>query len=115
MRLVVWKDCGLFDGDGLRVEALVVFGGAGEEEGVGGVALPFGDGGDDVGAAEPVGFGEVGRRPLRGVVGVGVVEADDVEAAVAGLALGGDELFGCDVVAVVGGVGAGVAGAEELR
>ena len=47
------------------------------------------------------------------MVGVGVVEADDVEAAVAGLALRGDELFGCDVVAVVRGVGAGVASTEK--
>ena len=76
--------------------------------------MAFFDGGDDVGAAEPVGLGEVGGGPLRGVVGVGVVEADDVEAAVAGLALGGDELFGCDVVTVVRGVGAGVAGADDL-
>ena len=76
-------------------------------------ALPLATGGDDVGAAEPVGFGEVGGRPLGGVVGVGVVEADDVEAAVAGLALRGDEFLGRDVVAVVRGVGAGVAGAEE--
>ncbi len=71
-------------------------------------------GGDDVGAAEPVGFGEVGGGPLGGVVGVGVVEADDVEAGLAGLALGGDEFLRGDVVAVVGAVGAGVAGAEEF-
>jgi hypothetical protein len=42
-------------------------------------ALPFGDAGDDVGAAEPVGLGEVGRGPLRRMVGVRVVEADDIE------------------------------------
>ena len=103
----------LFDDDGLGLEALVVFGGAGEEEAVGGFCFSFGDGGDDVGAAEPVGFGEVGGGPLGGVVGVGVVEANDVEALIAGLALGGDELGGRDVVAIVRGVGAGVAGAEE--
>src|SRR2546425_11051466 len=34
--------------------------------------------GDDVGAAEPVGLGEVGLGPLGGVVGMGMVEADDV-------------------------------------
>src|SRR5215472_6031967 len=106
---MVWS----LDDDRLGFEALVVFGGAGEEEGVGVGGVAYGDGGDDVGAAEPVGFGEVGVGPLRGVVGVGVVEADDVEALVAGLALGGDELFGSDVVAVVRGIGARVAGAEK--
>ena len=50
--------------------------------------------GDDVGAAEPVGLGEVGGGPLRGVVGVGVVEADDVEREAAGLALDADQLLG---------------------
>ena len=61
-----------------------------------------------------MGFGEVGRRPLRGVVGVRVVEADDVEAEAAGLALDLDQLLRGDVVAVVRGVGAGVAGADDL-
>ena len=58
-----------------------------------------------------MGFGEVGGGPLRGVVGVGVVEADDVLAAVAAFALDADQVFGIDVVAIVGGVGAGIAGA----
>jgi hypothetical protein len=71
-------------------EGFVVFGGAGEEEAVGEGGVALFDGGDDVGAAEPVGFGEVGGGPLGGVVGVGVVEAYDVEAGFAGLALGGD-------------------------
>ena len=57
-------------------------------------ALPWSTRGDDVGAADPVGFGEVGRGPLRGVVGVRVVEADDVEAEAAGLALDFDQLLG---------------------
>jgi hypothetical protein len=48
------------------------------------------------------------------VVGVGVVEAYDVEALLAGFALRLDQLDGGDVVAVVSAVGAGVAGAEEL-
>ena len=92
-------------------KGLVVFSGAGEEEAVseGGVALL--DGSDDVGAAEPMGFGEVGGGPLGGVVGMGVVEAYDVEAGFAGMALSGDEFLGSDVVAVMSAVGTGVAGA----
>ena len=66
--------------------------------------------GDDVGAAEPVGFGQVGLRPLRRVVGMRVVEADDVFSSFAAFALDPDELFGIDVVAVVRRIGARVAG-----
>ena len=61
-----------------------------------------------------MGFGEVGGGPLRGVVGVGVVEAYDVEREGAGLALDFYELLRSYVVAVVRGVGAGVAGADDL-
>ena len=61
-------------------KVLVFFGGAGEQKGVGDRGLALGDCGDDIGAAEPVRFGEVGGGPLRGVVGVGVVEAGDLEA-----------------------------------
>ena len=100
------------DKDGLGFKVLVFLGGAGEEEGVGDGGFALGNGGDDVGAAQPVGFGKVGERPLRGVVGVGVVEAGDVEALAAGLALDFDQFERGDLVAVVGGVGAGVAGGD---
>jgi hypothetical protein len=89
-------------------EGLVGFEGAGEFEGVGEIGFALGDAGDDVRTADPVGFFEVGLRPLRGVVGVGMVEADDVFAAFAGQALDADEFFGIDVVAVLWGIGAGV-------
>jgi|GEM_PF-3824594 len=79
---------GLFDCDELGHEGFVVFAGAGEEEAVGDLCGALLDGGDDVGAAEPVGFGEVGGRPLGGVVRVGVVEAYDVEALFAALRAG---------------------------
>ena len=61
-----------------------------------------------------MGFGEVSLRPLRGMVGVGVVEADDVQAEAARLALNFDQFLGRDVVAIMGAVGAGVAGADDL-
>ena len=61
-----------------------------------------------------MGFGEVGGGPLGGVIGVRVVEAYDVEAELAGFALGLDELQWRDVVTVVGAVGAGVAGADQV-
>ncbi len=72
-------------------------------------AFPFFYGGDDIGAAHPVGFRKVGLRPLRRMVGMRVVETDDILAALAAFALNADEFLGIDVVAVMGGVGAGVA------
>ena len=101
------------DLDGLVGEGFVFLGGAGEEEAVGSLRGSGLDCCDDVHTTEPVSFGEVGGGVLGGVVGVGVVEAYDVQALLAGFALGGDELLGGDVVAVVGAVGAGVAGADE--
>ena len=55
-------------------------------------------------------LGKIGLRPAGRVVGVGVVETDDVFSALAAFALDFDQLFGVYVVAVVGGVGASVAG-----
>src|SRR5580698_404775 len=94
------------------LKMLFFFAGAGEEERVGGGCVAVGDGGDDVGAAEPVGFGQIGCGPLRGVVGVGVVEAGDAQAQLAGVALDFDELKGSDLIAVVSGVSADVAGGD---
>ena len=48
-----------------------------------------------------MGFGEIGRRPAGGVVGMGMVEADDILAALAALALDADQFAGIDVVAVL--------------
>ena len=82
-------------------------------EGVAIFGFAFGYSCDEVGAAQPVGFSEVGGGPLGGVVGVGVVEADDVVLVAAGFALDFDELGGVDVVAVVGGIETGVAGGDD--
>ena len=62
-----------------------------------------------------MGLGKVGGGPLRGVVGVGVIEAGDAEAVAAGIALDPDQLERRDLVAVVGGVGAGVGGCDGDR
>ena len=49
-----------------------------------------------------MGFGVIGRRPARGMVRVGVIEADNVFAALAAFALNPNKFLGIDVVAVVG-------------
>ncbi len=41
-----------------------------------------------------MGFGQIGLRPAGGVIGVGVVEADDVLAAIAAFTLDADQ-FPC--------------------
>jgi hypothetical protein len=85
----------------LRLEMLVFFGSAGEEKRVCNSGLAMGDLGDDIAAAKPVGLREVSGRPLRGVVGVRVIEAGDFEALAAGLALNADKLDWRNLVAVV--------------
>ena len=66
---------------------------------------------DHVGAADPVGFSEVGLGPLCRMVGMGVVEADNIFVACAAFPLDADELLRIDVVAILRGVGARVAAA----
>ena len=55
---------------------------------------------------------EIGRRPLSGMVRMGVIKPDDIFAALAPFPLNADQFFGIDVVPVVGGIGARVAGAR---
>ncbi len=71
------------------------------------------DAGDDVGTADPVGFGEIGRRPVGAMIGVRVVEPDDVQLRLARLALNAEQLARIDVIAVVGRVCAGVAAEHD--
>ena len=59
-----------------------------------------------------MGLLEVGWRPARGMIGMRVVEADDVEVALAGLALHPHQFARIDVVAVLGRIDAGVAAAD---
>src|ERR1019366_1874092 len=99
------------DFDWLVYQALVGFIGARQFEGVRQYCLPFFHAGYDVGANKPVVLGEVGLRPPGGVVGMGVVEADDVLASLAAFALDPHQFLWVDVVAVMGGVGTGIAAA----
>src|SRR5207237_3080709 len=46
-------------------------------------------------------FGQIGWRPPRRVVRVGMIEANNVLAALSSLALNANQIFGIDVVAVV--------------
>src|ERR1700691_3518343 len=97
------------DFDSLVDEPLISFVCTREFEGIGDRGFPMLHGGDDVGAADPVGLGEIGLRPARGMVGMRVVEADDVFTALAAFALNAHQFPGIDVVAVLGRVSAGVA------
>lgn len=79
------------------------------------VRLALGNTRNDVRAADPVRFFKVGLRPLRRMIGMGVIEADDVLVPLARLALDANELLGIDVIAVLGRIGAGVAAASGRR
>ena len=71
--------------------------------------------GDHVGAAKPVGLSQVRDRPLRGMIGMGMVEADNVFAALAAFALNANQFFGIDVVAIMWRIVASVAAARDRR
>src|ERR1700722_4986748 len=114
VRRCIGEGGGDIDLNGFVLKLFVVLTGAAQEEGVGKGSFALLDAGDDVGAAEPMGFGEVGLGPLRGVIGVRVVEADDVEPKAASLTLNPDQLMWGDVVTVVRRVSAGVAGPDNL-
>ena len=58
---------------------------------------------------------EVGCRPLRGVVRMGVIKADNILATLAAFALNANQFPRIDVVAVVGRVLARVAAARDAR
>src|SRR4051794_26028296 len=90
-------------------EVFVGFVAAGEFEGLGQDGFTLVYAGDHVRAAYPVGFVVVGLRPLGGMVRVRVVEAYYVFPPISAFALDADQFTGIDVVAVVSGVGAGVA------
>lgn len=95
--------------DLLVLQSLVRFVRPSQFKGVGDGGLTLLHAGDDIGAADPVGLFVIGFRPLGGMIGMGMVETDDVFSAVAAFALDADQFFRIDVVAVVSGIGAGVA------
>src|SRR5438270_4558790 len=64
--------------------------------------------GNHVRAVKPVGFRQVRGRVIGGMIGVGMIKADDVLAAVARQLDGGDHLLGMDAVTVGWGVTAHV-------
>src|SRR5208282_1355737 len=71
--------------------------------------------GNQVGAPEPVGFGKIGRRPLRRMVGMRVIEADDLLAALAPVALNANQFPGIDAITVVWRVVTRIAAANTAR
>src|SRR5438477_3777367 len=101
--------------DWLIRERLVSFIAARELKRVRHVRFALGNTRNDVRAADPVRLLEVGLRPLRRMIGMGVIEADDVLVSLARLALDANELLGIDVIAVMGRIRAGVAAAGDRR
>ena len=81
------REDGLIHLNLLMHERLIRLIGARELEGISVVRLSARDPRDDVGTGDPVCFSEIGRRPLCGMVGVGVVKADDIFTFLTTLAL----------------------------
>ena len=60
-------------------------------------------------------LGKIGLRPLRRMIRMRMIKADDVLAALAPLALNADQFFGINVVAVVRRISARVAGSARPK
>ena len=73
------------------------------------------DAGDHVGAPDPVGLGQIGHGPARGMIRMRMIEADDLFAALPAFALDLDQFLGIDVIAIVGRVEARVAAPRRAR
>ena len=58
-------------------------------------------------------FLEVGLRPQRGVIGMGMIKPDNVEATVACVSLSSDQFARIDAIAIVGRVDARVGAANR--
>lgn len=81
---------------------LVLFQAPLQSEGAGLAGLPADYAGDQVRAADPVCVVQVGRRPLRRMVRMRVIEADDFKAALMRFALHANQFTRIDVVARAG-------------
>src|ERR671931_534383 len=92
----------------LLYEMLVLLRSALQGEGVSHRRPAFFDVGDDVRAPDPVGLGQVGLRPARRMIGVRVIEAHNLQTALARLALDPHQLPRIYIVAVVGRIETGV-------
>src|SRR5690349_11031991 len=85
----------------LVIQVLVLLTGAIEKKGIGERSDAVFHAGNHVGATEPVGLVEIGFRPAGRVVRMGMIEAQNVFAALATLALNTHQICRIDVVAVV--------------
>ena len=85
----------------------------GQLEGIRGYCLTLLYAGDHIGAAEPVGFLQVGLRPAGGMVGMGMIEADNLFIALAAFALNANQFFRIDAVTVLRRISAGISGARD--
>lgn len=70
--------------------------------------------GDDIRAAHPVGFVEIGAREVWRSIWMRMIEADDAEPTVACLALNVDKLFWSDPVACSSRLATGIRAANDL-
>src|SRR5580698_3441748 len=105
-------EAGLINSYFFIYKLFVILLGSGQFERIGDRSFSFFHASDYVGAADPVSFGEVGLGPLCRVIGMRMVEADNVFAALASLALDLHKFPRIDVVTIVRRVGAGIAGAR---
>lgn len=94
--------------DPLLLKALVFFACACEQEGVCLTCRAALDRGDHVTATQPVRLIEVRGRPVRRMIGVRVVEADNLQSLSAAFSLEADQLLRSNRIPVMRSIGRGV-------
>jgi hypothetical protein len=105
----------LFDFDLFVDKLFVGFVGPGKLKRIGEHRFSLFHAGDHVGATEPVGFGEISLRPLGGMIGMRVIEADNIFSTLAALTLNADQFAGIDIVTVLRGIGTRIAATSGRR
>ena len=64
--------------------------------------------GNDIGTPNPMGFFQVRLRPLRRMVRMRMIKADDIQSATPCLLLDADQFLRRNLIAIVSGVGSGI-------
>src|ERR1700686_2980363 len=98
---------------GLIHEFLVALVDAGKFERIGNPSRAILHARDHVGTSKPMRFRKIRYRPTRGMIRMGVIEANNIFTAFASLALNADQLLRVDVISIVWRVCSRVSAASD--
>ena len=110
-RLSAWRQ--IVDEDVLWCESFIFLAGPGKKKGPGDGGPALSKFRDEIAAAQPVRFSQIGRRPLCRVIRMRMIKAGDFKVAAARLAGDLHQFGGGDLIAVCGGTGLRIGCAQE--